>query len=412
MKNKKVLFVAPIPFFYERGACLKVRDIATVLAEQGFEVDILTYPNGRDLNIKNVKTIRIDNFISDPPLAAKMSLIRIITDFKLLLKARSLGKEKLGEYSLIITKTPIGALIGIQAKKFLKVPMISDMNEPITFLVKKYTTHNLMTGGFAKVLKLVFSLKLVIKMVDKLGQYILDNVDYIFSNWNLSAEEFKQLLPNSRQEDITILYSAILYDNGGAEKSIEIPELKKNLHLLENKKIIGYVGGFESYQGVDIKLKAIANTKLKDVVFVVAGNYDDYHYNLAKKLNILDKVIFLGRVKHDQLDYLYSKTDLLLTAHDIPGDCGASSKIIEYMLKNKPVVATDNPLNRQILTENEVYYAQRTPEGFTKAIEEVFEDYEKAKKKAQVAYDYSNKKFGKTEFENKIKFVLNKLGLI
>ena len=127
--------------------------------ENGFKVDILTYPNGRDLDIPGVNIIRVKKFFSEPPLVAKMSVIRLMTDFKLLLMARSFARSHRNEYSLILTKTPVGGLIGAVVKKILKNPLLADINEPLNLLVKKYIEHHLITGKCAGLLKFFLNFK-------------------------------------------------------------------------------------------------------------------------------------------------------------------------------------------------------------------------------------------------------------
>jgi len=366
----------------------------------GYKVDILTYPIGRDVNIEGINIIRVKKFLNDPPYGAKMSLIRLLTDCKLLVLSLKLAIQKKNEYSFIFAKTPIGGLIGTQVKRILKVPLLIDLTEPLTSLTKKYTSHNLLSGKFSAILNLIFSSRLVLKILRILELYLYKNVDTIFANWDLSAELIKKdINPKTRVE---VLYSAKLFKDRKNSDELAPDSHKLIEQKTKNKKIVFYAGGFERYQGVDLCIKAFAEANIDDSLFVIAGSYDEYHRKLPKQLNIEDKVIFLGRVKHEELDYFYSLANLLVTAHDLPNCCGASSKIIEYMMKNKPVLAVNNPQNAQIASDREVYLVNRTVEDFAKAIKEIFKNYTDALLKAQTAHDYALKKFGNEEFTNKI----------
>ena len=58
----KVLAIAPQPFFTPRGTPLSVYYRTLVTAEMGYEVDLLTYGQGVDVDIPGVRIVRIPSF--------------------------------------------------------------------------------------------------------------------------------------------------------------------------------------------------------------------------------------------------------------------------------------------------------------------------------------------------------------
>ena len=54
----KILLIAPHPFFQERGTPIAVRLIAETLCEFGHTVDLLTYHEGSDIEVKGIKSLQ------------------------------------------------------------------------------------------------------------------------------------------------------------------------------------------------------------------------------------------------------------------------------------------------------------------------------------------------------------------
>src|SRR6202142_2328484 len=55
--RKRILFIAPQPFFEVRGTPIATRDMLNILSQE-FDIDLLTYPFGSDEPVMNVRHIR------------------------------------------------------------------------------------------------------------------------------------------------------------------------------------------------------------------------------------------------------------------------------------------------------------------------------------------------------------------
>ncbi|MFH1999758.1 MAG: TIGR04063 family PEP-CTERM/XrtA system glycosyltransferase [Planctomycetota bacterium] len=92
--------------------------------------------------------------------------------------------------------------------------------------------------------------------------------------------------------------------------------LMASLHL-EPGKVIGFIGSFYDYEGLDLLLKAFALVlkQRKDLkLLMVGGGYqgqDERLKMLSHSLNLGDRCVFTGRVPHDQVDHYYSVIDVL-----------------------------------------------------------------------------------------------------
>lgn len=154
------------------------------------------------------------------------------------------------------------------------------------------------------------------------------------------TKEFLQSRYPTNQDAITTFCS-----------NVEVPEvsssiLKNKQSLIQGlsarKKIIfGLIGNYSSkYKGIDVAIKALAGTKIKNWEFQVLGNGDASIYqHLAKKLGVQDKVKFVGSLPSGQpvFDWLDS-IDIYL--HPSFQE-GLPRALVEAMSRGLPAIASN-----------------------------------------------------------------------
>jgi len=55
----RILMLAPHPFFQARGTPIAVRTVLEFLSARGHRVDVLTFPEGEDLDLPNCRFYRV-----------------------------------------------------------------------------------------------------------------------------------------------------------------------------------------------------------------------------------------------------------------------------------------------------------------------------------------------------------------
>ena len=136
----KVLFLAPQPFFQERGTPIAVRLALQVLAKRGGDsIDLLTYHEGRDVQIPNVAIHRIPapRWIRDIPPG--FSFKKLFCDCIMLLSALQLvWKNRAGQYELVHAVEE-SVFIAWIIKLLFRIPYIYDMDSSIALqLTEKF----------------------------------------------------------------------------------------------------------------------------------------------------------------------------------------------------------------------------------------------------------------------------------
>ncbi len=85
---------------------------------------------------------------------------------------------------------------------------------------------------------------------------------------------------------------------------------------LENATVLGFIGSFYAYEGLDLLLEALprvmASLPLVKVLLVGGGREEEKLKALSRELGIDDHVIFTGRVPQDQVMGYYDLVDLLV----------------------------------------------------------------------------------------------------
>lgn len=115
-------------------------------------------------------------------------------------------------------------------------------------------------------------------------------------------------------DKITVIPNAVDIDKF-AVGGVADQDLKTKLGL-QGARLIGFIGSFYAYEGLDILLRAVpaltAERPELRVLLVGGGPEDARLRQLAKDLNIVDKVVFTGRVPHEQVQMYYDLLDVLV----------------------------------------------------------------------------------------------------
>ena len=115
-------------------------------------------------------------------------------------------------------------------------------------------------------------------------------------------------------DKITVIPNAVDIDKF-AVGGVADQALKAKLGLAD-ARLIGFIGSFYAYEGLDILLRAVPALTAEHpdlrVLLVGGGPEDARLRQLAKDLGIADKVVFTGRVPHEQVQMYYDLLDVLV----------------------------------------------------------------------------------------------------
>jgi PEP-CTERM/exosortase A-associated glycosyltransferase len=115
-------------------------------------------------------------------------------------------------------------------------------------------------------------------------------------------------------EKITVIPNAVDIEKFSVGGEADAP-LKEKLGLV-NARVLGFLGSFYAYEGLDLLLAALPQilAQAPDVrVLLVGGGPQEANLKaLAAELGIADKVVFTGRVPHTEVPRYYDLVDVLV----------------------------------------------------------------------------------------------------
>jgi len=125
---------------------------------------------------------------------------------------------------------------------------------------------------------------------------------------------------------------------------------------LEGKKVVVFLGVLTPYQGVDQLLDAVPAVvaAVPDVHFLVLGypNEDRYRQEVARR-QLGSSVTLPGRIAYAEAARWLRLGDVAVSPKQSLTE--ANGKLLNYMACGLPTVATDTPVNRELLGEAGVF---------------------------------------------------------
>ncbi len=205
----------------------------------------------------------------------------------------------------------------------------------------------------------------------------VDHGTYREGSWKYRMVRFSETFACNKADQVVVLSSGLrgeLIRRGVAEDKITIvpnavdaehfrangsDETLKNRWGLGNKRVIGFIGSFYRYEGLDLLVDAVARLSQRwpDLKLLLAGGgeIEGELNSQVEKLGLRDKVVVTGRIPHDEVPRIYGLTDILayprrsmrLTELVTP------LKPLEAMAMGKAVVGSDVGGHRELI-QNEI----------------------------------------------------------
>ena len=128
---------------------------------------------------------------------------------------------------------------------------------------------------------------------------------------------------------------------------------------LNGKKVIGFIGSFYRYEGLDLLINAFSqiSTTMPDAMLLLVGGGEVERElkDQVQRLNLTDKVIIPGRISHDRIPGVYALIDLLVYPRYSMRltELVTPLKPLEAMAMGKALIASDVGGHRELIRNNE-----------------------------------------------------------
>jgi glycosyltransferase involved in cell wall biosynthesis len=371
----RILMIAPQPFFEPRGAPLCVYQHIRTLVTLGYEVDLVTYPFGKNVELPGLKIYRAPGIPFIKGAKPGFSLAKFPLDFLILLTV--LWRLCLYRYRYLHTHEE-AALIGILLAPLFGCKHLYYMHCDLSQLVPFSMRH--------------FVLMVQAQMVRRAHTVIAFYPEVTSTARRIAPEQHIHTLlplpiddglPHAREEDIAHL---------------------RHLWKLGTGPVLLYTGTLERYQGIELLLQSIS---------LVCASFPQAHYvivggnaaqvkqlkQVAQKLAITDTVRFVGQRPREEMPHYLALADIVLSPR-----CEGTHvplKVYTYLHSGKAILATNILSHTQILTPELALLVPPTPEGLAQGALTLLQDPAKAFALGKHSQDFAREHYNWSVFLEK-----------
>ncbi len=212
------------------------------------------------------------------------------------------------------------------------------------------------------------------KFFKKLFLYSLKKADkVIFYSSGIKEGILKEI--NIDRDKIEIISCGV---NEDLFKIIKTDKIIKKHNLDKNKKIIGYVGSIDLWQGLDILIGVCENLIKKNktnFIFIIVGGGKDLERlkNMVSDKNLNEYFIFTDKIKQDEIPYYINSFDFCV-APFVKERKASPIKIFEYLACGKLVISSDISDVKELGLDSSIIYAKaENLNSFTQAMEKALD---------------------------------------
>lgn len=175
-------------------------------------------------------------------------------------------------------------------------------------------------------------------------QYVLKKADLITCNSNKVKQAMIAL--NNKAENSHIIQWGVDFNKFNPTTNAKVVKTRLNIN---NTPVVISMRSFELLYNIDTIIKAIPFVvkEISGVRFILKNAYGTMEpelRNLAKELDVIESVIFVGRIDYTEISAYLNATDVFIS---VPSSDSTSISLLEAMACGLPVIVSDLPANRE-----------------------------------------------------------------
>ena len=205
-----------------------------------------------------------------------------------------------------------------------------------------------------------------------LGKYPLEKADRVISTTESYATTSRTLW----DIDVTVIPNAVDIHRFNLQNDGKVI---KDKYSSKDEPLALFVGRLVPHKGIGILIRSLTYTDKGKLLIVGDGPYKKWLVDLVNKLDLKDRVVFVGPVDDYWLPSYYSATDVVvlpstsrLEAFGIVG--------LEGMASGKPLILSDIPGVRDVISDKEGYIVEPLdPSAIAEALDKIWNAPEMAR---------------------------------
>jgi glycosyltransferase involved in cell wall biosynthesis len=378
--DRRILVVAPQPFYQDRGTPIALRQVLEALSQLGYAVDLLTFPQGEDITLPGLRIFRVANPAGIRTVPVGFSLRKVALDTSLV---AALNTRLSRSSYTCVHAVEEAAFPAVVMGRRRGIPTLYDMQSSLPEQLLKYSAARIPPVPTA---------------LGAAERWLLNRADFVVASVGL-ADRVRRVAPGARVWEWRFP-SAIVGDH-----TAEAEGLRRRLGLSDAAPVVLYSGTFEAYQGLE-HLIAAAPGILERVpsarfVFVGADEAGRVEVETAAAELVRDGILtIVDRQPRSVIPGYLAMADVLVS----PRSFGANLplKVFDYLAAGRPIVATDIATHRTLLTEDRAVLVPPSSQGLAAGVVSLLCDGAKSAALAEAAREYAIEHLGWGRFRQSI----------
>lgn len=228
-----------------------------------------------------------------------------------------------------------------------------------------------------------------------LDRLILRKTDALIFLTHALQQKAHQWVPFAKKS--IVLPEGIALAPFRALEAIPVAVLREELNLPKDKTLIGYIGRFRPMgmdKGIETLIEAAQHLPREVSIYCVGGTQDEivWYENHAQAAGVAGRIVFLPFQDPTRVPKFARAFDVLAyipPANDFFSYYTSPMKLFEYMAAQKPIVVSDLPAFREIVSEEEVWFVPaHNAEQFVQTVLRVLNEHEEViRSKTARAYE-------------------------
>lgn len=294
---------------------------------------------------------------------------------------------------IAITEVPLGSRLGKASAAGRAITLLRLWREILRTSARAYHAHNVQVGPPAWLAARIRGVRLVYDAHELYG-HLDPDVSYLVRSWGLAARALERFMVRASDEVITTNHSRAdeltsRHGREGITVLANVPPKMEDLKPLDpgyppGRQILLYQGGiYARSRAFREAIEAMRLLKGFDLVIIGFGrqNILDLLDRWAREQGVADRVHYLGPRPFDELvrTAASATVGLVPIKPDSPGAfLGDTNKLHEYLMAGLPVVASDLPEIRRVVTAGDPpvgeLFDAGSPAGIAAAVSRVVGD--------------------------------------
>jgi len=373
--RRRILLIAPEPFYEDRGTPVAVCHVVTALSQLGWHVDVLAYPVGEELHLPRVRIFRFGSWLRFKTIPIGLSLKKVLLD--ILLSGAILHRLWAEKYDCIHALEE-AVYPSILFGRLFKVPVVYDMQSS---LAEQLPLHPFVG---------IFRLGRLVGWLEKKAYTKSDAVA-------CTAGLAQKFLADPR----TTLACEWAFPGRYEEcTETDAARIRQALNIPESHKIIAYAGNFERNQGISLLIEAVPMIlqRYSEMTLIMIGaNEQELRELNSNYVGLISTghLILLPRLTRLRVREYLKIADVAVS----PRIDGANMplKVFDYLAAGLPVVATDISAHKPNPGKG-LALVSPTPQGLADGIVNELQNLESAKTLRQQACKVAETELGWSRF--------------